>query len=206
MPVRSSMVSATSRPTPPRAPLDAAVNDHAPSLRPRAFRDADDAEPFAAPRPVATGLENRFPPERYLGDQNDIGAAGDPGVEGQPSGVAPHHLGDHDPVVGAGGRVEAVEGVGRDADGRLEPERQFRARDVVVNRLRDADHGDAEPEESPGYGHRAVAADDDQAVEPVLAEDGQGPGASVGHDRLAAPFLGPGERVGRVGRSEDRAA
>src|SRR3546814_2246093 len=44
-----------------------------------------------------------------LGDQADVGATGDRGVNGDMPGVAPHHLQHHDPMVALRGRLQPVE-------------------------------------------------------------------------------------------------
>jgi hypothetical protein len=73
---------------------------------------------------------------------------GHAGVERDPAGVPPHHLDDHDAVVRLGGRVQPIDGVGREIDGGVEAETVGGADDVVVDRLRDADDRDAALENS----------------------------------------------------------
>ena len=75
-----------------------------------------------------------------LGDQDPVGAAGDAREDGDPAGVAAHHLDDHHAVVRLRRRVQAVDRVGRDLDRGVEAERVVGADDVVVDRLRHADH------------------------------------------------------------------
>ena len=62
-----------------------------------------------------------------------------PLMHGDPAGVAAHHLDDHHAVVRLGGRVQAVDRLGADRDGRVEAEGVVGAGEVVVDRLRDAD-------------------------------------------------------------------
>ena len=62
--------------------------------------------------------------DRLLGDQDHVGAAGDPGVERDPARMPAHHLDDHDAVVRLGGRVQPVDRLGRDRDRRVEAEKQ----------------------------------------------------------------------------------
>ena len=93
-----------------------------------------------------------------------------PRVQRDPAGVAPHHLDDHDAAVGFGGRVQAIDRVGREADRGVEAEAAGRPVDVVVDRLRHADERDALLVELVGDGQRAVAADADERVEPHLLE------------------------------------
>ena len=59
-----------------------------------------------------------------------------PGVRRDPARVAAHHLDDHHAVVALGGRVQAVDRVGRDLHRGVEAEREVGAGEVVVDRLR----------------------------------------------------------------------
>ena len=102
---------------------------------------------------------------RNLRDQDHVGAAGHAAVQRNPAGVPPHDLDHHDPPVRFGGRVQAVDGVGREAHGRVEAETAGRADDVVVDRLGHADERNAPLVELVGDRQRAVAADADERVE-----------------------------------------
>jgi hypothetical protein len=134
--------------------------------------------------------------EGPLGDQDHVGAAGEPRVERDPARVPAHHLDDEDPVVALGRRVEAVDRLGRDVDRGVEAERQVGRAEVVVDRLRDPQH--RQPVvvvEAGGGAERVLAADRDQRVEVEPRE------------RLADP-VGPVvtlERV-RARGAEDRPA
>ena len=105
-----------------------------------------------------------------LGNQNHVAAAGDARVQRDPAGVAAHHFQHHDPLVAGGRGVQPIEGVGRAGHGAVEAERERRGRQVVVDRLGDADHGDAVFVELLGDGQRAVAADANQAREAQLLD------------------------------------
>ena len=67
-------------------------------------------------------------------------------------------------------RVQPIDGVGREADRRVEPERVRRPDDVVVDRLGDADERDAHLRELVRDRQRAVAAEHDERVEPHPVE------------------------------------
>ena len=112
---------------------------HRALLRHRALGDHDDRE--VAPARVAPLDQpaHLLDVERPLGDQDHVGAAGQPGVQRDPARVAAHHLDDHHPVVALGGRVQPVDRVGRDLHGGVEAERHVGAAEVVVDRLRHAD-------------------------------------------------------------------
>jgi hypothetical protein len=80
-------------------------------LRARPFRNAHDAE-LGAFAPLEHRIKDRIPGERYLRDENDVGPAGNPGAERDPSGIAPHRLHDHHAVVSGGGCLQAVNSFG----------------------------------------------------------------------------------------------
>ena len=106
--------------------------------------------------------------EGHLGDEDDVGAAGDTRVQRDPAGVAPHHLAHHHPVVALGGRVQTVDGVGRDLHRGVEAERDVGRREVVVDRLGHADDATPSLAELRGDAERVLAADRDQRVDSVL--------------------------------------
>ena len=134
--------------------------------------------------------------ELALRDEDDVGAAGETGVEGDPAGVAAHHLDDQDPVVAVGGGVEPVDRLHRDVDRGVEAEGVVGGAEVVVDRLRHADHVEPVLGVQPrGRAQRVLAADRDQAVDPGRLE--------VGGDPRRAVVVGEG--VGPRG-AEDRAA
>ena len=112
-------------------------------------------------------------PERDLRDEDDVGAARDAGVDGDPSGIPAHDLQDHYPLMAFRGRVQAVERVGRAGDGGVEPEGHDRGGEIVVDGLGDGHDGEAVGVQLFGDAERPVAADRDerreaQRVEPAL--------------------------------------
>jgi hypothetical protein len=103
-------------------------------------------------------------------DEDDVSAASDPGMEGDPAGVAAHDLDDHDATVRFSGRVQPVDRFGREADRGVEPETARRSEDVVVDGLRNADEWDAFLVELVRNRERPIAADAHERVEAVLLE------------------------------------
>src|SRR5205823_5807750 len=150
----------------PAKPLDVLLvrrflQDRAAALGKRALRHDDDAElraPFVA---GAQPLGDDVDVERDFRNEDRVRAACDAGVQGNPSGVAPHDLDDHDAMVRFGRRVQAIDRFGRKRDGGVEAETVRRADDIVVDGLRDADERDAALEELVADRERAVAADRD---------------------------------------------
>ncbi len=81
--------------------------------------------------------------EWLLGDEDLGRAAGDSGVGRDPSGVPPHHLADDHAIVGLGGGVQPVDGLRGDLHGGVKAEGDLGAGEVVVDRLRHPDDGNA---------------------------------------------------------------
>ena len=103
--------------------------------------------------------------ERDLGDEDDVGAAREPRGAGDPAGVAAHHLQHHHAIVALGRRVQAIERVGRAGHRGVEAEGRQRRGEIVVDRLGDADDGDASFEELLRDRERAVPADADERTQ-----------------------------------------
>ena len=175
-------------------------------LRAGALGDDDDA--VAAARRVAPldALDDAVDVVGDLGQQDDVGVAGDARVHRDPARVAAHDLDDHDALVRLGGGVQPVDRLGRDGDGGVEAERRLRAGQVVVDRLRDADDRHALLEEARRDPERAVAADRDQRVAADLPEPPHDVVGDVDGHLLAVALGDELERVALVDRAEDRAA
>ena len=103
--------------------------------------------------------------EGLFGDQGRRCAAGQTRVHRDVADMATHDLHHHDPIVRFGRRVEPVDEVGGDLDRGVEPEGVLRARDVVVDRLRDPDDRSSQLGEGMRRAERSIATDDDEAVE-----------------------------------------
>ena len=131
-----------------------------------------------------------------LGDQDHVGAAGDAAHHRDPARVAAHHLDDHDAVVRLRRRVQAVDRLGRDADRGVEAEGVVGAREVVVDRLRDADDRQlSSAKQACRDAERVLAADRDERVE------------ARGREVLQHPLDAALELVRvRPARADDRAA
>ena len=109
--------------------------------------------------------------ERDLRNQNDVRAAGDSAMERDPARVTSHHFENHHALVTGGGGVQAIERVCDARDRGIETERHRRGFEIVVDRLRNADAVDAGFLKLQRGRHRAVAADDDQGLDPVLLQN-----------------------------------
>src|SRR5690606_24264881 len=78
--------------------------------RPGALGHDNNAELGPAPAAVFDLGADGIQVVGNLGDQDDIGPAGNPGFQGDPAGVAANQLDHHHPVVTLGGGVQAVNG------------------------------------------------------------------------------------------------
>ncbi len=188
----SPAASASTNPTPPRR-MGSALRATSlrmtglPAQRHGPLGRHDQAEMLPLPAPLPDLGRDGLDPVRDLGDQDDVAAAGHAGVERDPARPPAHDLDDHDPVVGLGRRVQAVDGLGGDADRGVEAERDVRAAEVVVDRLGDADDGQAVALQLGRRGQGAVPADQDQRVQPGLAGVAQQPARDVAqHDPARA--------------------
>ena len=146
-----------------------------------------------------TQLADRVDVELALGDQDHVGAAGEPGVEGDPAGVAAHHLDDQHPVVAVGGGVQAVDRLHRDVDRGVEAEGVVGGAEVVVDRLRHADDVEAVlAVQARGGAERVLAADRDQPVDPGRREVRGDPlGAAVDRERVGPRGAEDGAAAGQ---------
>src|ERR1041385_6123691 len=172
---------------------------------------------FPGRRPISPATSSAFPLEDLLadlfdiegdlGNEDDVRAPREPAVQCDPSGVPPHQLHDEHAVVALGGRMDLVQGVGRGAHRRVEPEGGFGPRDVVVDRLGYADDRYALAEEPVRDAQAPIPSDRDQRVEPAVVEGAdQVVGAVFFDDAAIRLQRGPVERITAVGGAEDRAA
>ncbi|EGJ74632.1 putative 6-phosphofructokinase [Streptomyces sp. Tu6071] len=168
---------------------------HRPGRRVRALGDADDGELLAAREAFLDHLHEVGRVEGPLGQADAVRAARHARLQGDPARVPPHDLDDHDPLVGLGRGLEAVDRLGRDADGGVEAEGAVGRGDVVVDRLRHADDRHPALGEHPRGGQGALAADRDEDVDAEFAGEFGRVGAGFGEP----PAL-------QTGRAEDRAA
>ena len=127
-------------------------------------------------------------------------------MQGDPAGVAAHHLEHHDPLVTGGGGVQPVEGVGGAGHGRIEAEGEGGAAEVVVDRLGHAHDRHAVLVELLGDGERAVAADADQPPDAELPQRVGRLGEQIGIDAHPLTHADEGGEPALVGGAEDRAA
>ena len=138
-----------------------------------AFGDHNDRELLPVIVTVLDDLADVVDIQRLLRHADRIRAAGNAAGDGDPARVAPHHLADDDAVVRFGGGVQAVDGLGRDADCGVEAEAGVGAAQIVVDGLRNADNLHALFDQRIRHALRVVAADGDERVEIVGLDGGE---------------------------------
>src|SRR5699024_5851829 len=99
----------------------------------------------------------------------DVGSAGgNANFQRNPAGSCAHDLDDRAAMVGGDGVADLVDGLHRDVHRGVEADGILGAGNIVVDGAGKADAGDAGPAKVAGAAEGAVAADDDQAVDPEL--------------------------------------
>src|SRR5208283_441967 len=130
-----------------------------------AFGDDDDAEMLAAEFTGANGVANGLKFEGDFGNEDDVGAAGNPCMKRDPTGVAAHEFNKHDAMVAFGGGVETINGFRGDDESGVKTESDFGGVEIVVNRFGNADDVDAAASEIAGDVLGAVTANDNHGFD-----------------------------------------
>ena len=133
-------------------------------------------------------------------------AAGDSGFERDPAGIAAHDLNHHDAVVRFGGSVNFIDGVGGGVQRGIEAEGDFGGRNVVVDGLGHTHHIDSFLKELERDFLRAIAADDDERVEPKLVEVRNQPARHIALNLDAIFYETVFERIAAIRGPQNRAA
>ena len=133
--------------------------------------------------------------------------AATPALSAIQPGVASHQLDDEHPAVRCRRGEQPVDALGGDLDRGVEPERGVRLVEVVVDRLRHADHRQPGVGQPPPDRQRAVAADRDQGVDPRTPKEPDQLVGAIDRDPRAVLLLHrKGGRVAPVRAAQDRAA
>jgi hypothetical protein len=164
---------------------------------PRTLRGHDDGVHLAPPVTLEGEPAGGLVVEGDLGDEDEIGAAGQPRPQGQLTGRAAHDLDDEHALERRRRVADAAKGVQDRVERGVESDRMVAAPDVVVDGPRQADDADAAFVQLVGPGQRAVAADDDQGVHMQALERGEGAALTLLGGEVLAP-RGPQERAAAV--------
>src|SRR4029077_2513634 len=166
---------------PERLAAAALAEDHVPELilltavrepgQLAALADDHDGEVLPAGVPLPDRLRDYLEVDLARRHEDLVGPPGDAAHHGDPTGLTAHHLDDHDAVVRLGGRVEPFDRLGRDEDRGVEAEGVVRAREVVVDRLGDADDRELMlGVQARCDAERVLAADRDERIETAIRE------------------------------------
>src|SRR5215469_3781094 len=119
---------------------------------------------------LPNGLRNSVHIEGPLWDQNGIGSAGNAAIESDPSRVAPHDLNHHHSIMCFCGRMNTVNRFAHDVAGGIEAKGIVGAAEIVIDRLRYANHLHSFFVELLRDGKRVVTSDRYQRVELVFLD------------------------------------
>ena len=138
-----------------------------------ALRDRHNGEVAAAALALRDEVANSLNAERNFGDQNDVRAARDASSQRDPATIAAHHFDHHHAVMRGRRGVNLVDGVSNGVQRRVEAEREFGGRQIVVDRLGHAHNLHALLKQLMADLLRAVAANGDDRVDAQLVRSWQ---------------------------------
>src|SRR6266446_8546484 len=140
------------------------------ALLTRAFSHDDEGKFFSLLFALEKLGADAFVAEGDFRDQNDVAAARDAGVRGNPAGVTAHHFEHQDAIVAFGRRAQTVERVRGAGHRRIETEGDDRGFEIIVNRFRNTHDRNAVLEELLGDRERAVTAYADERAQTELGD------------------------------------
>ncbi len=114
-------------------------------------------------------------------NEDHVGARRHSAVQGDPTGMPAHDLDDEDAMMAFGGGVQAVDGLHRDVDRRVEPEGVVGGRQVVVDGFGNPDNRDSFGVEPGGDAEGVLAPDGDEGVDPQVVNSFPDAGDAVVH-------------------------
>src|SRR6185437_7047734 len=122
---------------------------------------------------IVENLKHSFVAEWMFRNQDDVRLAGDAGPQGEMPRVSSHHFDDLHPTVRPGGRARAFEDLSDVAHRRVEAQRVIRAREILVDRLWNADYLQAFFRQLRGDSERVFAAAYYDCLQSNLLDVGQ---------------------------------
>ena len=136
-----------------------------------AFCQHDDVGMLAVGAAAVDAQDDVFHVVGDLGDDDDLGAAGDARIQGDVAAAAAHYLDHADALVRGHGVAQFIDDVETGVDCRIEAEGVIGIFQVVIDGAGDTDGGDAVfLAQAFGAAERTVAADDDQAFDAAVVE------------------------------------
>ncbi len=133
-----------------------------------AFGNGDNAEALAVAHALADGVGHGINVVGNFWNENHISAAGNPRTKRKPTGAVAHDFNDHNAVMAMGGAMEAVHGLGGDAQRRVVAEGHVGHGHVIIDGLGKGDDVETRFLEFQGGLLRAAAAEANENVQVVL--------------------------------------
>lgn len=130
-----------------------------------ALGDGYDGKAAAGLHAMLDGLDDVIHVVGDLGNQDDVRAARDAGIQRNPTDLVAHDLDDKHAAVTRGSGVDVVDALGGDVDGARKAKRQLGAPGVVIDGLGQGDNVEALFAQAVGGLGGAVTAQHKQAVE-----------------------------------------
>ena len=131
----------------------------------RALSHGDDGEGLAVFGAAAHSVSHNVDVIRNFRQEDDVRAAGDAGIQRQPARLVAHELDDHAAAMARGGRMDAVDHLGRDVHSGMEAEGDVRSPNIVVDGLGQADDVHALLSQQIRGLMRAVSAEGHEAIQ-----------------------------------------
>src|SRR5581483_8636327 len=173
---------------------------------PRPFRNNNNTAEVTSRLTSLDHVRDLVEIERNFRNQNDIGAAGNASVQGNPSGVPAHYFHHHHPPVTCCRSVHAIECIHDDRYSGIEPEGRCCGFQIVVDRFGDADTVDARFLQLLRSHHRAIATNNDQRFYSKLVQYFLSSGNNLGWHNGPVPGTNFGDKMAAIGRAENRAS
>jgi hypothetical protein len=126
--------------------------------------------------------------ERDFGNQNDVRPTRDASGRSDPPAIAPHHLDDHHTMVRGCRGVDLVDGIGHGVQRGVESERDFRGRQIIVDRLGHAHDLRALLKKLVADFLRPIAANRNDGIDAQLLRIGDDLVGDVAHDLVSVFF------------------
>jgi hypothetical protein len=143
---------------------------------------------------------------RNFGNKYDVCAAGNSGMEGDPTGIASHYFNDEYASMAFSRGMKLIERVASGINSGIESKGDYGGADIVVNRLGNADKRYAFFVKLLCDAQCAVAADNDQCIEQELLEIRNHDFRNVALASFSVFGDGITKGIGRAGRTEDGTA
>ncbi len=158
----------------------------------------DDAEALTLSASLLDELAHPIDIEGYLRNEDDVTPSGNASMERNPSRISPHNLDDHNPVVGLGSGVEAVDGLGHHVYSRIKSKGDISGAEVVIDGFGNPHNWNAKSQKSYRDVEGSIPSDGDKGRKPELLEIPHSVSGAVFKIELLSLFCGITKGVGPI--------